>query len=237
MAQMSAPAHQTTGHKPPESNPVITGHVLGPFETNTYVVAVPGNSACWIVDPSFDPAPVIEAVQEAGLIPEAVVLTHAHVDHIAGIAEVVAAFSKAGPGNGRLPVWLHTAEAEWLSNPMLNLSALSGMEITAPGPDRLINDNDILELARTQWQVLHTPGHSPGGVTFHHAPSRQAIVGDTLFAGSVGRSDFPGADPAILTRSIKSRLYQLPDDTTIYPGHGPASTIGREKRSNPFVRG
>src|SRR5688572_19584901 len=114
---MSPPAHPTSGHKTPESNPVISGFVLGPFETNTYVVAVPERNGCWIVDPSFEPTPVIEAVREAGLIPEAVVLTHAHVDHIAGISEVVAAFSTPGR---RVPVWLHPAEAAWLNDPMLN---------------------------------------------------------------------------------------------------------------------
>jgi glyoxylase-like metal-dependent hydrolase (beta-lactamase superfamily II) len=87
-----------------------------------------------------------------------------------------------------------------------------------------------------EWQVLHTPGHSPGGITLYHAPSGSAIVGDALFAGSIGRTDFPGSDFATLERAIRTRLYTLPDATTIYPGHGPTSTIGVEKRSNPFVQ-
>jgi glyoxylase-like metal-dependent hydrolase (beta-lactamase superfamily II) len=231
---MSASVHPTSGQKAAEPTPVISGYVLGPFETNTYLVAVPESSECWIVDPSYDPAPVIEAVQQAGLHPQAVVLTHAHVDHIAGVDDVLSAFSSPGK---RLPVWVHADEAGWLNDPVLNLSAMTGAGVTASGPDRLLSDGDILNLAGTQWRVLHTPGHSPGGVTLYHAPSAQALVGDTLFADSVGRTDFPGSDPATLARSIKSRLYALPDATVIYPGHGPRSTIGRERRSNPFVRG
>lgn len=238
-------AHVTTKDRPtpdpllpditPEPTPSIAGATLGPFETNTYVVSVPNSSDCWIVDPSFEPEPVIDAVRKAGLRPTAIVLTHAHVDHIAGVAAVVAAFSDPA-ANRRLPVWVHAAEAAWLSDPILNLSAMMGAEITAPGPDRLLHDADILTLANTTWRVLHTPGHSPGGITLHHAPSAQAIAGDTLFAGSVGRSDFPGSSPQTLAHSIRTRLYTLPDATRIFPGHGPPTTIGRERTSNPFVR-
>jgi glyoxylase-like metal-dependent hydrolase (beta-lactamase superfamily II) len=119
---------------------------------------------------------------------------------------------------------------------MLNLSAMMGMDVTAPGPDELLHDGDQLSLAGSRWNVLHTPGHSPGGVTFYHEESGQALVGDTLFQGSIGRTDFPGSDTQTLLKSIRKRLYALPDETVIYPGHGEPSTIGREKRTNPFVR-
>jgi glyoxylase-like metal-dependent hydrolase (beta-lactamase superfamily II) len=207
----------------------VDGVTLGPFETNCYVVTAGDGPDCWIVDASFDPEPLIEHVRNRRLSPRALILTHAHVDHIAGVAEVVAAFP-------RLPVLIHPAEREWLSNPVLNLSAMMGFEVTAPGPDRTIDDGESLDLSGTRWTVLHTPGHSPGGITLYHGPSATALVGDTLFAGSIGRFDFPGSDEATLVRTIRERLYALPDRTRVYPGHGPPTTIGVEKRSNPFVR-
>ena len=227
--------------------PELKCFTLGPFETNCYVVSARnqeqdtsvGNAArvtdCWIVDASFEPEPLITYVREAGLTPRALILTHAHVDHIAGVNEVVKAFSETGTGV-RLPVWMHAAEREWLNDPLLNLSAMTGMPVTAVGPDRLLEQGEILSLAGMSWRVIHTPGHSPGGITLHHAESNTAIVGDTLFAGSVGRSDFPGSDHKTLERSIRTQLYTMPIVTRVYPGHGPPTTIDRERRFNPFVR-
>lgn len=220
---MSNPVHH------PAHAPILEAYVLGPFATNCYLVRTQDSRGCWIVDPGLNPTPVIARVRDLNLSPRAVVLTHAHVDHIAGVDSVLRAF----PGT---PVLLHEAEREWTSDPRLNLSILSGMEVTCHGPDRLLRDGDALTLDGLEWSVLHTPGHSPGGVTLHHAPSHTAIVGDSLFAGSIGRTDFPGSDFATLERSIRERLYTLPDPTSIHPGHGPESTIGRERRSNPFVR-
>ena len=219
---------------PSSASPRITPFVLGPFETNCYVVQVPagesGERPCWIVDAGFDPDEMIRFIQSEGLKPVAAVLTHAHADHIAGLASVRRAF----PG---IPILIHEAEADWLGDPMLNLSAMGGIPITAPRADRLLADGERLYLGESEWEVRHTPGHSPGGIALIHEPSHQALVGDALFAGSVGRSDFPGSDPEVLARSIRSRLYTLPDRTRVFPGHGPPTTIGREKRSNPFVRG
>jgi glyoxylase-like metal-dependent hydrolase (beta-lactamase superfamily II) len=219
------------------STPRIQCFTLGPFETNCYVVSMPGSRECWIVDASFEPRTLIDWVKAQGLQPRTLLLTHAHVDHIAGASEVVRAFRiEDGPVQQALPIALHEAEAAWLANPMLNLSAMMGMDVTAPGPDELLHDGDQLSLAGSRWNVLHTPGHSPGGVTFYHEESGQALVGDTLFQGSIGRTDFPGSDTQTLLKSIRKRLYALPDETVIYPGHGEPSTIGREKRTNPFVR-
>lgn len=204
--------------------------VLGPFETNCYIVRARGRSACWIVDASFEPEPMIERLLDDRLEPEAVVLTHAHADHIAGLGRVRETFP-------RVPILIHEAERDWPPRPDLNLSALMGLPVAAPPPDRLLRDGDVLELAGQRFAVIHTPGHSPGGITLHQPEAGIALVGDALFAGSIGRTDFPGSDHALLIDSIRRRLYTLPDETVIMPGHGPASTIGREKASNPWTRG
>lgn len=228
-----------SGGGTPGARSVIEAFTLGPFETNCYLVYPGGGGTavspgkdrpCWIVDASFEPQEMIDRVRELGLRPELLVLTHAHVDHIAGVNDVLRAF----PG---LPVVVHSAEREWLGDPALNLGLPIGMMITAHGPDRLLEDGQTLTLAGNDWRVLHTPGHSPGGVALYSAADSAALVGDALFAGSVGRTDFPGCDPRTLANSIRLKLYTLPDATTIYPGHGPGSTIGREKRTNPYVRG
>ncbi len=202
---------------------------LGPYATNCYVVAssrTPGR--CWIVDASFDLDPMILHMQSAGLVPEALVLTHAHVDHIAGVRTLRAAYPS-------LPILIHAAEERWLNDPLLNLSAFSGMPTTAPSATRLLAEGDRLDWGAGPWNVLHTPGHSPGSVTLVNEADRTAFVGDALFSGSIGRTDFPGCSHETLEASIRSKLYTLDRETTIFPGHGPESTIGRERRSNPFV--
>lgn len=208
--------------------PKIQSFVLGPFETNCYLVTVEGSEECWIIDAGFDPGALIDAVRASGKKPAALILTHAHVDHIAGVGEVLEAF-------GSVPVLIHEAEREWLSSPQLNMSTMMGAPVTAPGPDRTIEEGQTLELGGSSWLVLHTPGHSPGGITLYNAAGGVAIVGDSLFNGSIGRTDFPNCDFETLAQSIRLKLYALPDETRVFPGHGPDTTIGHEKRSNPFV--
>lgn len=219
------------GHTPPASRPEAACFTLGPFQTNCYVVT-PGPQAktCWIVDASFEPDELIDHVQDRGLKPEALILTHAHVDHIAGVRAVLAAF----PGT---PLLIHEAEEGWLTDPLLNLSAMMGQPVTTPHATRLLREGETLTLGSDAWQLLHTPGHSPGGITLYHEPARIAIVGDSLFAGSIGRTDFPGSDHETLIRSIRQKLYTLPKDVKVWPGHGLPTTIGRERLSNPFVNG
>ncbi|MGQ0627121.1 MAG: MBL fold metallo-hydrolase [Phycisphaerales bacterium] len=215
---------------------------LGPFGTNCYLVRPHGYRGCWVVDASFSPGAMIEgiramtgAVGEGGagspVRPEAIVLTHAHIDHIAGVDEVRRAFPET-------PVWIHRDERHWLSDPAANLSMLHGTPVTCHGPDRVLEDGEELSLGPSRWRVLHTPGHSPGSITLLALNGTRglALVGDALFAGSIGRTDFPGCSFEMLERSIRTRLYTLDPGTMVLPGHGPKTTVGAEMRSNPYVR-
>lgn len=222
--------------EPPVPDPAITihGFELGPWATNCYVVApsrpTTGSATpCWIIDASFEPEPLIEHIRSEGLTPEALIFTHAHIDHIAGAFDVRRAF----PG---IPILIHELEEQWLLDPELNLSIGAGIPTTAPHATRLIKDGDTLILGSTSWRTLHVPGHSPGSIALWCESEGVVLGGDALFNGSIGRTDFPGCSPEALARSIRTKLYTLPDNTVVYPGHGPATTIGREKRSNPFVR-
>lgn len=214
--------------------PHIDTCVLGEYQTNCFIVTVPGaapapsgGTPCWIVDCGLDPEPMLDAIEARALVPQEILLTHSHLDHIAGVD---AALSRFGP----LPISIHEAEAGFCSDAMLNLSAMIGMPVTCTEPDRTLKDGDQIDLGGTTWRVVHAPGHSPGCALFIHDASKQAIVGDTLFAGSMGRVDFPTSDPAAMQRTL-AMMMTLPDDLHIHPGHGPATTIGTERRSNPYV--
>lgn len=209
---------------------IIDGFTLGPFATNCYIVRDPASSECWIIDAGWGAEAMIQRIQDEQLEPSRLILTHAHPDHIAGVP----AFREAFPG---VPVAIHAAEKDWLSDPTKNLSSALGDDpVVMDPPDETLEDEQALGLGETRWHVLHTPGHSPGGVTLHCPDLAVAFAGDTLFAGSIGRYDFPSSDGPTLFASIRHRLYTLPDDTAVLPGHGPATTVAREKKSNPFVR-
>ena len=203
---------------------------LGPVETNCFVVSAPEGpdpEGCYVIDCGMQPRPLIELIQQRGLTPRGLLLTHCHYDHIGGIDELFQVF-------GVLPSWVHPLEEEWNRDPMSNLSGMSGWPCVAPEADRRYRDGDLLDLLGTDWRVMHLPGHSPGSVGLYEDPTRTLIAGDTLFAGSIGRVDFPTSSPPDLRDSLQS-LLELPDETLVHPGHGPSTTVGRERTSNPFL--
>lgn len=210
----------------------VESFALGDWMTNCYVIHPPviddAHRPCWIIDAGYGPEPLIGYVRSRGLHPESIVLTHAHLDHIGGLAAVRAAWPD-------VPILIHEAETAFLTDPDLNLSSAVGDPLVAPRASRVLRHGDALKLGELRFEVHHTPGHSPGGVSLHHPGSNVVFVGDTLFAGSVGRSDFPTSDPAALLRGIRDELLTLPDETAVYPGHGPPTTIGRERATNPYL--
>jgi len=205
---------------------------LGPFQTNCHLVRAAGSSDCWVIDAGAMPAPMIQAIEDEGWRPERILLTHAHADHLAGVED----FLKRWPGT---PVWLHEAEASYPGDPMQNLSGLfAGVmpTVVAPPPDKLLRGGETLELDGVPFEVRHTHGHSPGGVSFYQPDAGVCFVGDTLFHDSIGRMDFPHSDGPRLMRSIREQLLTLPDATRVFAGHMISTTIGREKRENPFLQ-
>ncbi len=201
---------------------------LGMWQTNCYVLAAGGD--CWLVDAGFEPEAMIDYVRRRGLTPSKLILTHGHLDHIAGIAPITNAFAD-------LPVLIHPVEQSYPGDPANNLSGPFGMPMRAPDPTGAIEPGAPLKLGDLSFEVRHTPGHSPGGITLYQPDAGVAIVGDTLFAGSIGRYDFPHSDGAALMRSIREQLMTLPDPVRVYPGHGPATTIGTQRATNPFLVG
>jgi hydroxyacylglutathione hydrolase len=201
---------------------------LGEWMTNCYIVFHKSGGPCWIIDAGFDPQPMLDFMEQEALVPQQVLLTHAHVDHIAGLEQVRAAYAN-------LPILIHPTEMEFLTDASLNLSLMLAEPIVAPQATGVLEHGQTIELEGSAFAVRHTPGHSPGGITLYCQMENVALVGDTLFAGSIGRSDFPTSDGQILEESIREQLLTLPESTRILPGHGPASTIGQERRSNPYI--
>lgn len=200
--------------------------VLGMIQENCYVVSCSQTKKGFIVDPGIYSPQVMEYIQENNIDIEFIILTHAHGDHIGGLKETAEKLN--------IPIYIHKDEDTILKNAGKNYStAIFGKEIEMDS-DRLLKDGEVIELGEMNLKIIHTPGHTPGGICIYVGNS--LLSGDTLFAESVGRTDFPYCSTDALIRSIREKLFILPDDTTVYPGHGLETTIGHEKKRNPFVR-
>ena len=204
--------------------------VLGAYETNCYILRQNESAAeCLIIDTGLNARGLIDFLAQNNLKPVAVVLTHGHADHITGLI----ALRKQYPDT---KVYIHKLDADMLADPVSNLSSLAGATLSIGPADSLLDEPDTIEEAGITLHVLHTPGHTPGGICLYSKNENLVFVGDTLFAESVGRTDMPGGSSTQLINSIKQKLLTLPDDTAVYPGHGPATTIQNEKSQNPFLK-
>lgn len=208
------------------NQPPITVLAVGPLQANCYILHDPEQESALIIDPGDEPEAILEALRGARV--QRILLTHAHFDHIGALERV-----RAETG---APVFIHEAESRWLMDPWLNGSAAFGLGqpvICQPADGYLVH-GDVLDFAGRRFTVAHTPGHSPGSVSF--IADRLVISGDVLFRSSIGRTDLPEGSLPQLLDSIARHLLSLPDDTVVLPGHGPATTVGLERRTNPFLK-
>ena len=200
------------------------------FQENTYLAQFEGRKDCVVVDPGLEPGKILAYLDEHGLVPAAILNTHGHSDHIAGNAALKDRWAAC-------PLVIGAAEADKLTDATLNLSAAFGLPIVSPPADVTVVDGETYSAAGLELRVREIPGHSSGHVVYvwmdHDPPI--AFVGDVIFAGSVGRTDFPDGDFRQLADGIHRKLFALPDETVLLSGHGPETTVGREKRTNPFV--
>ncbi len=210
---------------------IVRTLVLGPAQTNCYLVGAQtaeGDIAheAVVIDPGWDADTILAEAISARLVIKAILLTHGHFDHIGAVADLKEALS--------IPVIAHASEVELLD--ARGGADLFGFNIRAvTHPDRLVAQGDVIEVGALAFEVRYVPGHTTGHVAFVDHRNQAAFVGDVLFAGSIGRTDLPGGDYDTLLASITNELLSLPDAFKVYPGHGPPTTIGREKRTNPFL--
>lgn len=199
---------------------------LGPLGTNCYIVWEKQHAI--VIDPGGDSHTIIAFCREQAIEPQAILLTHAHFDHIGAVESLRNHYG--------IEVYLHHEEAGWLEDPKLNGSLLfTGEEIKTQKPENFLQPGN-LTIGGISFHVLHTPGHSPGSVSFVSNEEKVIFGGDVLFQQGIGRTDLPGGNSDQLIKSIRDQFYPLDDGCTVYPGHGPATTIGAEKRLNPFVQ-
>ncbi len=193
---------------------------VGPMGANCYIVTDKATKNTFLIDPGGEPDRIKNVLKKNGLNLKFIINTHGHGDHI------------LGNGYFDAPVYIHRLEKDFLTDPDKNLSGMFGFFFKTSKAAKLLEDGEKILLDNLEIEIIHTPGHTPGGISIKLDGA--VFTGDTLFAGGIGRTDFPAGDEALLLKSIRKKLFVLDDDVIIYPGHGPESTIGEEKMSNPF---
>lgn len=204
---------------------MLQGQAMGSMGANCYVFGCEETKKGVLVDPGDEGIRIFRWVTEMGYEITHILLTHGHLDHIGAVDELRERFA--------CPVLIHAADADMLTSARKNLSAYFGPGLSFKAADAFLQDGQILAVGRKSVQVLHTPGHSPGSVCF--LTEDGVLSGDTLFSGSIGRTDFPGGSLDDLLRGVETKLMPLADETKVYPGHGESTTIGHERRENPFL--
>lgn len=204
---------------------IIKNVVVGPLDVNCFILGCEYTKEAAIIDPGGDADKIIKTVEENELNPKFIINTHAHFDHVGAVKKVQEHF--------KIDFFLHKEDQFLIENLDEQSTAFGLDRVPEPEVNKSVKDGDKISLGQNVIQVIHTPGHTPGGVCYYVENS--IFVGDTLFAGSVGRTDFPFSSQDALITSIKEKLFQLGDGVVVYTGHGPSTTIGNEKRSNPFL--
>ncbi len=198
---------------------------VGPFAANCYVAACAKTKEGVVIDPGADGKHILRVVEDEGIKIKYIINTHGHIDHVGANAVV-----KEATG---APILIHAEDGDLCHKPHASLALLAG-KLKLSEADRFIKDGEELEVGDLKLKVIHTPGHTKGGICLK--AEKLLFTGDTLFVGSIGRTDLPGGSYSQLIAAVKEKLLGYPDDTLVYPGHGPASTIGEERENNPFLR-
>ncbi len=207
---------------------MIIKRTVGSVETNCYIMVNDASHECFIVDPGDEADVLANAIEDAGAVPKAILLTHGHFDHIYAVESLTKKYG--------IPVYASEKEAELLKTPQLNCSAFYGREASVI-PENYIEDGDIFEIAGFKIKGIHTPGHTKGSMCFYIESEGVLFSGDTLFKESVGRTDLPTGNTHLLLESLRDKIIVLPAETKIYPGHGPKTELDYEKRNNSYMYG
>jgi len=206
---------------------ILKGIEISSMGVNCYIIGCEETKEVAVIDPGGNPRAILKLLEDEDLKAVYIINTHGHIDHIGA--------NKAVKEATGAKILIHESDAQMLVNSVSNLSFMMGTKVTSPPADEFIKEGDVIKIGNTvELEVIHTPGHSPGGVCLKIG--NIIFVGDTLFQGSIGRTDFPGGSYEQLIKNIKEKLFCFDDDVVCYPGHGPATTIGFERKNNPFLQ-